>query len=94
MIGAVAAAVDDGFETPPILSAKDRLPAEILTGPSHEIDDPVTNDGFMNHFVVRSDFGDFEASSERMVQTRVREVYAIAKCRELSQTEAFSDALE
>ena len=29
-----------------------------------------------------------------MLQTRVREVYAIAKCRELSQTDAFANALE
>ena len=94
LIAGFAAAMDDGFETPPVLSAKDRLPAEILTGPSHRIDDRVTNDGFMNHFVVHSDFGDFQASSERMVQTRVREVYAIAKCRELSQTDAFADALK
>ena len=52
-----AAALDDGFETPPVFSAKDRLPGELLTGPSHRIDDRVTNDGFMNHFVIHSDFG-------------------------------------
>jgi len=84
----------DGFETPPVLSARDRVPADVLTGAHHRIDDRVENDGFMNHFVVHSDFGEFEAPSERMLATRVREVYAIAKLRELSQTDAFSSALK
>jgi hypothetical protein len=83
------------FEEPPILRAADVVsPADLLTGPHHRVDDRVVNDGFMNHFVIRSDFGDFEAGSERMLGTRVREVYAIAKLRELSRTDAFAGALK
>ncbi len=87
-----ALAQSTGFEEAPILSAKDRVAPEVLSGPHHRVDDRVVNDGFMNNFTVHSDFGDFEASSERMVVTRVREVYAIAKLRELSRTDAFSSA--
>jgi hypothetical protein len=89
-----AAHAADGYEEPPVLRAADRLPAELLTGEHHRVDDRVVSDGFMNHFVVHSDFGDFEAESERMLGVRVREVYAIARLRELSRGDAFAGALK
>jgi hypothetical protein len=47
----------------------------------------------MNHYTIRSDFGTFEARSTAMARIRIREVGGIARLRELSETEAFADAL-
>ncbi len=33
----------------------------LLEGPHHRVDDEVTNDGAMNHFLIRSDYGELEA---------------------------------
>jgi hypothetical protein len=81
------------YEKPPFLKASELLPADLLKGSHHEIEDQVVNDGFMNHFTIRSDFGTFEAKSRALVEIRVREVKGLADLQELSQTEVFVDAL-
>ena len=52
------------FEAPPRLLAQDLVGEELLSGPYHHVDEEVSNDGRMNHFLIRSDFGDFLAGSE------------------------------
>ena len=67
------------YEEPPVLKASDLLPADLLKGEHHEIEAQVVNDGFMNHFTIRSDFGTFEAKSLALVEVRVREVHSLAE---------------
>jgi len=81
------------FETPPVLRTADLVDEKLLKGPNYKLDPEVENDGYMNHFEIRSDFGDFEARSELILNMRIREVYALAKLAEISQSEAFADAL-
>lgn len=85
--------VAGGFETPPVLKAADLVDPELLEGHHHQVDPEARNDGFMNHFIIRSDFGDFDAASEELLAVRVQEVAALAKLAEISNTEAFADAL-
>ena len=40
------------YEIPPILEAKDFLPAALLKGEQHEVEPQVTNDGYMNQYTV------------------------------------------
>ncbi len=87
-------AAAEGFEEPPVLRAADRVSPGLLRGEDHEVDPRVVNDGFMNHFTLRSGVGEFQAESEAMLVTRIQEVYAIAKLREVSRSEAFADALK
>ncbi len=89
---ALSAAAQD-FETPPVLRAQDLVDEELLSGPHHVVDEEVANDGRMNHFFLRSDFGDFVAESEPMLGVRVQEMYAIAELQEISRTKAFADAM-
>lgn len=91
--GIAATAQDAGYETPPVLKAADLVDKSLLSGPHHQVDPEARNDGFMNHFTIRSDFGDFEAESEELLAIRVREVAALAKLVEISKTDAFADAL-
>ena len=91
---AMAVSAQDTFETPPVLQAAELVDESLLQGPHHRVDEQARNDGMMNHFTIRSDFGDFEAESEELLEIRVREVSALAKLAEISRTEAFADALK
>jgi hypothetical protein len=81
------------YETPPTLQARDYLPADLLKGKHHQVEPRVVNDGYMNRYTIKSDFGTFEARSTAMARIRIHEVGGIAKLKELSETEAFIDAL-
>jgi len=78
-----------GFETPPQLVAAEFLPGELLTGPHHDLESQVINDGFTNHYRVVSDFGDFPAAGFMELEQRVEEVQAIAVLREMNRREAY-----
>ena len=90
-MGASAEAQD--FETPPTLRAGDLIPAELLESDRHRVEPEVQNDGLMNHFVIHSDFGNFEAGSRAMLEIRVQEVHALARLEEVKRREVFADAL-
>ncbi len=81
------------FEEPPVLQASELVDSSLLESPNHRVEEDVENDGRMNHFVIQSDFGEFPAHSERMLQVRVGEIHALAKLTEISRTEAFAKAL-
>ena len=93
MLCAPPAAGTAGYETPPILNAKDLLPSDLLKGRHHEVEPKVTNDGYLNHYTIVSDFGTFGVGSTAMARMRILEVGGIAELRELSETEAFAGAL-
>lgn len=79
-------------ESSAALRAEDVLPRELLGGPHHRVEPKVLNDGYMNHYVIRSDFGDFAAASDQEAMRLVREIQAIARLEEVSRTTAFLEA--
>jgi hypothetical protein len=78
------------FESPPRFSASKILPANLLSGPNHRVDERVTNDGFMNHYLINSRFGPFKANSNGELRIRVSEINAIARLEEVSRSEQFA----
>jgi hypothetical protein len=78
-----------GFETPPLLDAVDVLPPELLSGPHHELESRVINDGYTNHYVVLSDYGDFPAAGRVELEQRVAEVQAITIMREMTRRDVY-----
>jgi len=80
------------FETSVDLSAADFLPAEVLQGEHHKVDDRVRNDGYLNYYTIKSDFGEFEAVSTAMLRTRIGEINALGELENLSKTEVFAKA--
>ena len=73
-------------------SAQDVLPAELLEGEHYRVDDRVTNDGYLNYYLLRSDYGDFDVASTAMLRVRIREVGALAELDEISKSEVFIKA--
>lgn len=85
---AVCAAAAE-FETPPTLRAADILEPALLAGPHFTVDSTVRNGGYLNHFVIHSDYGDFEAHGRTMLGIRLKEVAALARIADISKTDVF-----
>jgi len=82
-----------GYETLPVRSAADLLPAELLEGPHHRVRDAVASDGFLNLYVVDSDFGTFEAAGDELLRQRVHEVGALAELDRMQKRDEFAKAV-
>jgi hypothetical protein len=81
-----------GYETEPVLNAKDLAVPELLQGPHFTVDPKVPVRGFLERFTIRSQYGTFEAHGLHMLPIRVNEVEAIAKLDDLSKTQEFAEA--
>ena len=81
------------YETAQVLSAADVLPEELLQGEHYVVDDRVMNDGYLNYYTIRSDYGDFEAASTAILRIRIREVAVLAELDELSKTAVFVESM-
>ena len=88
----MTARAQSGFETEPVLKAKDLVAPELLKGPHFTVDDRVQVKGFLAYFTIRSDYGTFEAHGIHMFQIRVKEVYALAQLDDMSKTKEFTEA--
>ena len=89
---AVGARAQSGFEEAPVLKASDLAPPTMLKGPRFAVDARVPVVDLLPRFVVRSDFGVFEAHGRDMLGTRVIEVGALAELEKTSKTEEFLKA--
>jgi len=56
----MTARAQSGFETEPVLKAKDLVAPELLKGPHFSVDDRVPVKGFLAYFTIRSDYGTFQ----------------------------------
>src|SRR5215470_11623002 len=81
-----------GYETEPVLNAKDLATPELLKGPHFTVDPKVPVKGFLARFTIRSSYGTFEAHGMHMLPIRVNEVEALAKLDDLSKTKEFAEA--
>ena len=90
LIGVTPSQAQRNFESPPTFRASKILPAELLSGPNHRVDERVVNDGFMNLYTVNSRFGTFTANSDAELRIRVGEVNSIARMEDLAESEQFA----
>ena len=91
--GVMAAHAAEEFESEQTLNVRDLLSEEERKGPHHEVADEVRTAGYMAQFIIRSEYGDFEAGSREMARLRIAEIGAIAALVELSSSGMFADAL-
>lgn len=91
-VHSLSSADQHAFENADNLNAADVLPAELLRGPHHRVNEVVRNDGYLNYYRIESDYGEFDAISTPMLKIRVGEINALAELDELSKTEVFLSA--
>jgi hypothetical protein len=81
-------------EEPPILSAKKILKPEFLAGDGFTVDDSVPTSTGRNRYLIESEYGEYEADGNVMLQRRVAEIAAIRKLKEVSRTDEYKKALK
>jgi hypothetical protein len=67
------------FESVPDRTPGELLPPAMVSGPGYKVVDPVHGDGLMNHFVLDSRFGRFDAYGRAALAIRIREVAALTE---------------
>ena len=81
------------FETPGRVPTKMFIPAELMSGPLHSVGDFAENDGMNNTYFLYSGDDAWAVTTGIALRTRIREIYAIAKLREMSKTDEFARAM-
>ena len=81
------------FEEPPVFTAADLAPANLLAGPGFTVDPPVPVETFLYRFTIRADVGLFEVDGSSLLPIRVQEVRALQKLAETSNTSEFAQAV-
>ena len=80
-------------EEPPTLSAKEILKPEFLAGDGFKVNDDVPTSTGRNRYLIESDYGEFEADGNIMLERRIKEVAAIRNLKEVSRTDQYKKAL-
>jgi hypothetical protein len=93
VVGVVGLANAEEFEVPANRKASEILPAELIQGPNHQVQDTVVSYGYMHHWTVDTNFGTFEATGDGALRKTIREIYAIAALEKVSQSEAFASSV-
>lgn len=93
MLALSSAAATEPVEGPPVFFATDLLPEQICRGERYRIDPIVEVEAFEFVFDIDSDFGDYRVVGCEDLMERIREIRAIARLNDVSQTEAFASSL-
>src|SRR5881394_4592848 len=81
------------FETPGRVPTKMFIPSDLISGPLHSVGDFAENDGMNNTYFLYSGNDAWAVTTGIALRTRIREIYAIAKLREMSKTDEFAKAM-
>jgi hypothetical protein len=92
LAGTAATAAD--FETPVVLSASKVLPPDLVRGPNHQVEDRVTNDGFLNVYTISSPLGTVQAASTATLRKYVGEIEAAARMSEVRGSSEFAAGIK
>ncbi len=91
---ALHAQAPSGHEIPPVFQAAEVLKPGQLAGPHHRVRASAPSDGYLTHFTVDSDFGTFTCVGVRELETRLREIDAIARLVAVSKSDLFAQGLQ
>ncbi|MCB2186426.1 MAG: hypothetical protein KQJ78_08420 [Deltaproteobacteria bacterium] len=91
--GASPAARSAEFENPPVLQASQILPASVVKGPYHTVNEKVTNDGFLNYYQVRSKWRNYQVVSNPALKILVAEFPAIAAMEKVDAGDTFAKSV-
>src|SRR6266700_4792699 len=81
------------LEAPGRVETKMFIPADLMTGPLHSVGDYAENDGMNNTYFLYSGDDAWAVTTGIALRTRIREIYAIDKLREMSKTDEFAQAM-
>ncbi len=77
------------FETSITLDAAKILPPDLISGPNHQVDKNVTNDGFLNMYTITTPKGEVMAVSTATLRKYVHEINAAARMEQVRGSKEF-----
>ena len=77
------------YEAEPVLKAAELVPAALLRGPRHRVDEAVPTKGFLAHFTMHSDFGQLQIAGRDLLAVRVAEIGALEVLERQSESSEF-----
>ena len=80
------------FQAPPVLTARDLLPPDMLSGAHFQVDDLVPTDGLLGHYTLRSGYGTFVVPGRELLRIRIAELAAIQQLEATNQSQEFLQA--
>src|SRR5438093_6365444 len=81
------------FEFPRRVETKMFVPADLMSGLLHSVGDFAENDGMNNTYFLYSGNDASAVTTGIALRTRIREIYAIDKLRQMSKTDEFARAM-
>jgi hypothetical protein len=94
LIATAAAQAEEGrFERFEPRPTGDVLPGDMIEGPHYRLAPTVRTFGYLNYFVMLSDYGTFDAASDAMLRRLIRENHAITVLHGITLTDAYAKAL-
>jgi hypothetical protein len=81
------------YDQPLAISASSVLPAGLISGPNHLVQQQVVNDGFLNIYTINSKYGQLRAVSTATLQKRIGELNAMAGMERVKGTDEFKQGL-
>jgi hypothetical protein len=82
------------FETFTPRPSSEAAPADLLSGLHYKVAPTVQTVGYLNNFLVSSDYGVFRAPSDTMLRRLVREIHALAELQKVTRSDAYMEALK
>lgn len=82
-----------GYDVP-ALKASEILQPQYLASPNHKVRDEVVPFMGANRYIIDSQFGTFVAQGNQMLEDRVREIQALARLREMSNTSQYAEGVK
>jgi len=82
------------FEAAQLFNASSILPADLLSGPNHQVGSVVTNDGFLNIYTINSKYGETQAVSTAKLRKYIHEINATARMETVKGSEEFRGGIK
>ena len=80
-----------GYEVPPVLKARELVSNDLLRSENHAVLSSVYNDGFYNHYSIKTTWGDLYAGSDEKLKIRINEINAISELKKIKTNEVLVD---
>ena len=83
------------FEPTPLqLNTALIVPDDRMVGPGYKLDSVAVNDGFSNTYIIETNLGNREATSDYQLARTIQEVNALNALEAMSRTDVFGDAMK
>jgi hypothetical protein len=82
------------YESTSEFNASSILPAELLSGPNHQVDSVVNNDGYLNIYTIQSKYGEVQATSTSKLRKYIHEINAVARMEEIKNSDEFKSGIK